>query len=832
MLGEQRIYIDNVCYLTAIDSKKLVSLNGRPDVKLTDQEYDLLSFLLRYENRTVTTSEMGKAIWGYSYDLGDYSANSLDKVISRLRTKLNEVEPGFAASHLIRPQRGHYQFRNYSRQVPGSGDAGLLCCYDGEADRPCSFFILPPEYLPPQQTLDQLLRHAFEDSPIHAICGPRGQGKTQLSRYYAAQAVMGPHSREEIRYRRVVSTVYRPGGLRATVATLPCCQETKDTLSFSNKLELLRQLPKPSLLIIDNYCNEESCEQEFSMNNPDFQALVKSGVHILLTTAQSLHACDCIRQTLLKPLSPSQQRSLFQSLSGLEKSDPELREDLLTPLLHDCLQENTYLICLAAKLVGQSITVEELLHSFQSLQVKKLRDRISHKKPGEETIRRSLMNHFRHMMDLAALEKNANVMKVLQALALLPLGGIPYHEFIEMAFPENDDAQQIIGDLMDRFWCFSEHRYLRLHPMIRELILDAMQPEAVHSFVIHIIARNYLETYTPDLAPALRLAVSALESLDHINAQTSDSAFLAACIASNYDTLGSEDLAGSYGMRALKLLDTIPEPNEPEVLYQLAWYYNVSAYAVLPMAATDSNHAAYNGLLRAQAYARKALSIHPDHPKLPLLLFKIDGNLGALEANRGHYSEALQIHFQSREQRVSLFEQKGGKHLRKLIADSDRCIATDYFYLSRNASGESCKSLLQQSIAYHQKNLAFWAEFTGPKNFDYCVAANRLLSTELLYFKRFSSPDEISGRVPEICATLYHVTEFLASIPLSPRELERCLDNTVLLLKLSPNPPGKDVTALIHFSATVLPSLVFPAGDHWDRLITELQEISTSQNRL
>ncbi|MBB6214096.1 DNA-binding response OmpR family regulator [Anaerosolibacter carboniphilus] len=71
-----------------ICDRRYVEKNGF-ELKLTNKEYDLFEFLVKYKNVPFTREQLLEKVWGYDY-LGDMRV--IDDLVKRLRKKLEEVE--------------------------------------------------------------------------------------------------------------------------------------------------------------------------------------------------------------------------------------------------------------------------------------------------------------------------------------------------------------------------------------------------------------------------------------------------------------------------------------------------------------------------------------------------------------------------------------------------------------------------------------------------------------------------------------------------------------------------------------------------------------------
>jgi len=76
---------------------------GGGAVDLTPREYELLRTLLLSPGRVLTKGRLLRAVWGDAYSA---EAHYLHVYVSRLRRKLDAVDPGARAGHLIVSEPG------------------------------------------------------------------------------------------------------------------------------------------------------------------------------------------------------------------------------------------------------------------------------------------------------------------------------------------------------------------------------------------------------------------------------------------------------------------------------------------------------------------------------------------------------------------------------------------------------------------------------------------------------------------------------------------------------------------------------------------------------
>ncbi|HCC68259.1 TPA: hypothetical protein DEP90_03625 [Patescibacteria group bacterium] len=99
-------YIDEKLYIGGytLDKDNLMASSDKKDIKLRRKEYELLEYLVKNSNRTVSRCELHDHVWDYREYLG---SNTVDVHIKRIREKLDK-------KNLIKTVHGKgYQVTNY-----------------------------------------------------------------------------------------------------------------------------------------------------------------------------------------------------------------------------------------------------------------------------------------------------------------------------------------------------------------------------------------------------------------------------------------------------------------------------------------------------------------------------------------------------------------------------------------------------------------------------------------------------------------------------------------------------------------------------------------------
>lgn len=408
-----------------------------------------------------------------------------------IRTRINELGKicGLGDKKITKrkdPDVDGYQF-NPEIDFEWKSDFSL------ETLHPEDIFHRPEQYIEPEAWLEDLYANAFRHSKVHVISGERGLGKTDLARCFAEKCTQKDCRRSDLNFSNVIFTSYSQQGLKETITLLKCVGESGEKESFEQKINLLKHMEKPTLLIIDNYDNEDRFREELSEESGVYRILCDTGCHILITSKINMVNCYGLYQTKLRHFSSEVLLNLFFNLAEEEESREKAAD-----LIENYLLSNTYLVRLAAGLM-QTRTIDELIWSLQSLRINEITDPIYGRDYEEKTI----FEHFSALFNLSDFAGNKAKCRILYTLSLLPSEGIRYTDYFEMAFSaeEQVEMQSMFHMLKDAFWVFLKHRKVSLHPVVREMIARKAIPfqyEYIKPYVDALNVRLYFKSYMPE----------------------------------------------------------------------------------------------------------------------------------------------------------------------------------------------------------------------------------------------------------------------------------------------------------------------------------------------
>ncbi len=584
--------------------------------------------------------------------------------------------------------------------------------------------------------LEDLLSNAFRDSNVHAIIGEHGMGKTVLAQCFVRKAY------EKGKYEYILFTKYK-NNLKDTISQLPTyarLSESKDL--FDEKVYLLKdlQLLGKTLLIIDNYENSDYYN-ELSSDNVVYKELLSTGCDILFTSSTNLEGCyndqlgSEINVTNICPFPTDKLIERFREIKG----DFLDSESNLRYLINNLLKRNTYLVTMAAKL-AQKMGVEYVINAFDSLSIENTRP-IDDNKDGNKQKPASIYRHYCDFLQKHPIVGDSKYTKLLANLSLLPLEGLKYEDFFEIAFEgkQRNENKELFAELVDHFLAFENDDTIYLHPIIREYIVDKLLSEEkfISSYLNCSIRHLTNETYSQDIIYWLNIGQDIENSLK--NKEDTFCLWSRAClnayVASSYDVISIKESAYLFATQAIKLLDKVNTDNltNNDKLI-VANCYNVSGYAILHRSnefKQEDWDLAHCSILKAMQILNE-IENNLDNAdfmyRIMPSLTKIHGNIGACYLKVRDYNKAKEWHERARDERQKMLSNNDCKENRLLIYASYRCLGTDYFYLSMNESVNKTQ-FLKESYENHKKSLQGYIDIYGLRSLECAIGSNRLIGS-------------------------------------------------------------------------------------------------------
>ena len=583
------------------------------------------------------------------------------------------------------------------------------------------------DYCGREQDLQILRDKAFpegENANLFVLSGEAGIGKSELARAFI-QDCMRADAPERLCYRKVLWTTF-DRNFKTTVETLPC-DSLSLTRAFDRRIDALRNLPGPKLLVIDNVDTIE--EQDLNFNNPILQKLFSTDCHILLTSKIDLAGYHpAVRQHIVQPIGTDQlTRLFFNKCKYIGEDQTAAVEDLI----ENYLCSNTYLTVLAAG-ISEWHSVAEIKAHFDALKISKMdMSYVFSHKHGSDPEVLSLFEHFCHLFQLAKLDKRQKIL--LLHLALLPIGGVPVKWLFKYAF-DDSTIPQANKDLLffrQHYFCFITNKdgqpWIRIQPMLREVILRSSwapgDKDYIHRYLSGLIHKLDLPYYHSELPQVLQASTAAAAALRIMPDNFLNSGKMPLYtqllnqIVSVFDILKDNASIEAYVDEAILWLDKVQpqmwtwEKDRKDILRYLTACNNL-AYPLSHIGRTDASDTLYRTAIDIiRRHQAKAL----DDSAFIVKASKIYNNLGANYAKAGDYQKALSIHMEVLDHRRQYSDAIADRQA--LLAASHKAVGTDLYHLNDFA----------ESFSYHTQAVSLYHDTFGRDSLEYITALIRMI---------------------------------------------------------------------------------------------------------
>lgn len=690
-----------------------------------------------------------------------------------------------------------YAEKNRTKKTKKTPSAALAVTFQRKRDGHALHVFSPCAHcfydVPHDPSLNFLLKNAFTDNcNVFAVCGQRGIGKTELAKAFCRACGSRKDIRSELQYETILFTSYvdsGPNGLRETILSIPCAGLSDADDPFLARIAALQKLPKPTLLVIDNFDAFDDFDAVLSDRIPaakeysDYYRLRTCGIDILFTSQIDLREVETLRSMHLKSADTDTLTTLFQTISGSKNEQDEIRA-----LIENQLCSNTYLVVLCAKL-ATVLSLDTIRQAYEESNLRSLYDPIRSMKDGVESTA-TLMQHYQAMFKLTSFADNEETRQLLFALALLPLQGMDYESFFLRAFAPDEQPRMrsAFRRLKDTFWVFvSEDRRVYLHPAIRDLVLECLSDfdyRYVQRYIKGLGRRIYVQVYSEAMAADLTYALAAHLALKKKGAVNIDHAFMLANVCSDYDIMKEIELAYSAGVEAIAMLDQLDTAalTQGELL-DMASAYSMVAYALMHKKnALGGKRVIFTALTKAESLLTQLLAEAVTAENTFIIQKSLTihhGNQGAYYITCGEYEKALEYHTLALHERQKIYSEEASSDNHIRIAAAYKGIATDCFFLARLAPDKDKAALWTRSCQCHNTATTIYAEELGDTHFDTTLAALRCCGAEIGRLKYTLEKAQSSVNMEEVDSTVMRVADYLknASICLTDMPNEREIEN-------------------------------------------------------
>lgn len=637
-----------------------------------------------------------------------------------------------------------------------------------------NIFLPPNQFQNPDEMIRELTENAFRNNRVHVISGDRGMGKTCLAQYFAEKCSKGElESRKDLDFENVIIKDYEEDGLSSTIEMLELDRDYDQSLGFDQKIQLLKELNDPKLLIIDNY-DTDHFREELNARNNTYKDILGSGCYILITSRNDMSDCPGLSQTTIKPLPISILEDLFISMSGgrYKCNDPDLHTLIETYLL-----SNTYLVILTAKLAGGWNSVSDIIAAFEEHHMNEFSDEIY----GRDQKRDTWFGHFKKLFDMSKIRNDESKLRILFNTMLLPPGGVKFEKYRELFAEPGDRFSRIsFEDLTNGSWILrteeNEEDRVFMHPGFRELLetrKDIFRYEYIERYIQKLNKKLIFHAYGPGLMDVLKLGIEASESLSILEAEEPDIAHLNAKISSGYDLVNNNHSAYLYGVRAINILEKLKhEIQTDDERYEFANSYNLAGYAILH-AQSEKNYLQISCDALMEKAGKMIEEIYDpvnaaDHVKA---LYTINrGDRAAWYLANKEYQKGLELHQENIGFRKKWVEEPPSEEYPKMqrlrmLAASYTGVGTARYYLGmKDGISEDCKiDHLRESYNNHSLAVKYYREAYGKDyHIQIATAENRRAGALLLLMETdgFSTEE----RVEKGCEAVKNLVEAVTYI--------------------------------------------------------------------
>jgi tetratricopeptide (TPR) repeat protein len=319
---------------------------------------------------------------------------------------------------------------------------------------------------------------------IVILYGIGGIGKTYLSRQYAHINSSLYNCEQIVTYDKLSSSI------KKTILSLQFDDllesEMNDDDKFEKRMSLLNNMSDNTLLIIDNIDTHPIDLKYFD------ELCMNSGIHIIITTR--LTDCFSPVQTIeILPMPVNDQLDFFKYhySDSLSEKDIPVVEDILK-----CIDGHTLLIELVAKSMrAGALSPSQMLDYLKGNKQTELLP-VSINKDNLSSEKKTMSDYIKLLFDVGYLDPKAK--EALLYLSLLPVEGVS-RRFIYNLLPKFKDS---FNELISNSWAIEDRsgQSIRLHPVIRDMIRDEMNPSISNCIYVMSNLHSSLQTSSSSIS--------------------------------------------------------------------------------------------------------------------------------------------------------------------------------------------------------------------------------------------------------------------------------------------------------------------------------------------
>ena len=477
-----------------------------------------------------------------------------------------------------------------------------------------------PDYFVPGSREKELkaLKESMQKGEHPMIWGYGGIGKTETAIQLAKRMDNGKgaylvHFRNTMR-ETILSLNF--SGYRFEPEKKGLSLEEREELEYQEKLNLLKDYYEDSIIIIDNFDNEEKTLDELRREKA-FTDLIGLNLHLIFTTRYPVGR----KEWEITELNNEELLKLMKYyLKSVSVSDEELQE------LIEVAGRHTLTVVLMAKTMEESwgmVTPDMILEAFRkaSISENSFPEVVSDQNRTYQ--QEQIYQHLRILFNLSGM--NEEEKKVLSYSVLLPQGGMDAMLFLNCLEKEE---QKCLYQLVAKGWLRKQTgNLLTMHPMICQVCREELQP---NDEICRKFLENLLKKYDKKEYNFLRYAQMAecfSKAMEYLEDKNGDFSYYAGIL---YLSIGEYQRGLECCQRGLKIANLSPNHSNIGGIY-----HNIGvAYRKL-----GENK-------KSLEYCQKALSIlEKSSARLDYLhIAVVYNNIGSAYAELGDYKKQLEYY--------------------------------------------------------------------------------------------------------------------------------------------------------------------------------------------
>lgn len=323
------------------------------------------------------------------------------------------------------------------------------------------------------------------------LSGLGGIGKTELAKFFGLQyQETTGHNVYFVTFSdSFVHTVVR--SISVGVPNLP--KGLQEQAIYDIVMKRLGQCGKDDLLIIDNADRDDGCFEDLKDNA--YKGLINLPMRLMITTRFSDPDFLEIRRLRNEAL-----YELFRIHNA--EMEPDRMDDLITAVNGHTMTID--LFARAYRRSGETLTPEVLLNAIKNSNWDNVPWRV---KTEHDKKQQRIYEHLRTLFNLSGMSEDAH--SILRYATLFPQEGLTPRVFLNALGAERGEN---VADLVDRGWIRLENHVYSIHPVIRMVCRQELQPTSENCNVFleklwdQYAPQNYNYTLLCQLAEVFSLA--------------------------------------------------------------------------------------------------------------------------------------------------------------------------------------------------------------------------------------------------------------------------------------------------------------------------------------